>query len=126
MSTTEEILRDTSLPPTQAATLIVEACDSAVSLASEGKQVSNTGDTPGLEDFMWILWSNVLSIAQESDPAQPRLIEILRTLKTSNHKGAAWRIWGSETSWADLPIFGAQARERFNGTFLQRPIRLSI
>jgi hypothetical protein len=117
MNATDIIIEDKSLPPSQTAQYIVEACDAAVAAASEGKTISETDDTPGLEDFLWTLWSNLLNQAQNSEEDHYRLVEIVGCLKRTKQQSSNWRIWGGETSWSELPLFGPVTRENLNGTF---------
>jgi len=104
MSGTSEILADQSYQPIEVSQHIVAACYNAVSEASKNQPPeSSDADTPGLEDFLWQLWNNVLDTAQNSDVGQPRLVEIVRMLKDVEHHGATWRVWGAETNWNELP-----------------------
>lgn len=115
MSQISNTLANQSVEPEEVAHRIVIACDNAISQASKDQLPATDADTPGLEDFLWQLWNDVLDTAQSSDVGQPRLVEIVRLLKGATHHNTTWRIWGAETDWKELPLLGPQARERYNG-----------
>ena len=80
---------------------------------------SNT-DTPGLEAFLYELWSEVVKMAQEDDMYHARLVEILAELKKTGNDELKkterdWRVWGAPASLSELSTFGAVARDAFEG-----------
>ena len=148
-----ELVRDLALSTSGAAARIEELCvyrveeakakvrnpstpgslDSDLSLqqnadapASEGD--AHDSDTPGLESFLYELWSKVMKMAQEDDMYHARLLEILAELKKTGNAELKktendelkkternWRVWGAPASLSELSTFGAVARDAFEG-----------
>lgn len=86
--------------------------------ASEGD--AHDSDTPGLESFLYELWSEVVKMAQEDDMYHARLLEILAELKKTENaelkkSESNWRVWGAPAGLSELSTFGAVARDAFEG-----------
>ncbi|KAL1679325.1 hypothetical protein EV122DRAFT_289694 [Schizophyllum commune] len=118
-----ELVRDLALSTSGAAARIEELCVYRVeeakakntnAPASEG----DANDTPGLESFLYELWSEVVKMAQEDDMYHARLLEILAELKKTENAELKkterdWRVWGAPASLNELSTFGAVARDAF-------------
>ncbi|KAL1661821.1 hypothetical protein GGF50DRAFT_60289 [Schizophyllum commune] len=131
-----ELVRDLALSTSGAAARIEELCvyrveeakaTSTDAPASEG----DAHDTPGLESFLYELWSEVVKMAQEDDMYHARLLEILAELKKTENAElkkteSNWRVWGAPAGLSELSTFGAVARDAFeapkveiNGKFIR-------
>ncbi|KAI5890960.1 uncharacterized protein SCHCODRAFT_02627750 [Schizophyllum commune H4-8] len=118
-----ELVRDLALSTSGTAARIEELCVYRVeeaktkgtdAPASEG----DAKDTPGLETFLYELWSEVVKMAQEDDMYHARLLEILAELKKTENAELKkternWRVWGAPASLSELSTFGAVARDAF-------------
>ncbi|KAL1725702.1 hypothetical protein EV714DRAFT_287720 [Schizophyllum commune] len=140
-----ELVRDLSLSTSGAAARIEELCVYRVKEAKAKQNADATGDasdrntdasdrntdasdsntdTPGLESFLYELWSEVVKMAQEDDMYHARLLEILAELKKTENADlkkteSNWRVWGAPASLSELSTFGAVARDAFEGRFLR-------
>lgn len=110
-------MRDSTIPANEAADKIIAVVSGKPSPSDED---TNTESTLNLEDFLWSFWGYVMKIATRENPGlQGRIIDILGELKKHGKVGfEGMKVWGSDVDWAELPIFGAVARESVNG----RPI----
>ncbi|KAL1752762.1 hypothetical protein FB107DRAFT_292924 [Schizophyllum commune] len=118
-----ELVRDLALSTSGAAARIEELCVFRVEEA-KGKSTDapvsegDANDTPGLESFLYELWSEVVEMAQEDDMYHARLLEILAELKKTENaelkkSESNWRVWGAPASLSELSTFGAVARDAF-------------
>ncbi|TRM67189.1 hypothetical protein BD626DRAFT_485004, partial [Schizophyllum amplum] len=133
----QELVRDLSLSAIGTAARLRELCVLRVEEASKGtteevskearEEVSKgtTGEategssdtptnTPGLEDFLTSLWTEVLAMAQEDEAYHARLLELLAELKAQSNESTPWRVWGSPAALNELSLFGAQVRDLLN------------
>ncbi|TRM67194.1 hypothetical protein BD626DRAFT_485050 [Schizophyllum amplum] len=117
----QELVRDLSLSAIGTAARLRELCVLRVEEASKGTTGEATEgssdtptDTPGLEDFLTSLWTEVLAIAQEDEAYHARLLELLAELKAQSNESTPWRVWGSPAALHELSLFGAQARDLLN------------
>lgn len=120
----QELVRDLSLSAIGTAARLRELCVLRVEEASKGTTGEATEgssdtptDTPGLEDFLTSLWTEVLAIAQEDEAYHARLLELLAELKAQSNESTPWRVWGSPAALNELSLFGAQVRDLLNGTY---------
>jgi hypothetical protein len=110
-----KVLGDPGISPLDASDRLLQLRDENVALASLNIPPGDTKvqDTPGLEGFLWDLWTCVLDIVQESRDSQRRLIDVLRLLKTG--PGGPYCLWRSDTvAWSNLPLLGAVVREEYD------------
>ncbi|KAI0373292.1 hypothetical protein BV20DRAFT_963135 [Pilatotrama ljubarskyi] len=108
-------IHDPSLPPEEVADRILPLCRQALSVAP-ARDRTDDDDTPGLEGFMWTIWGAVVQHAQEDRSAHDRLCSIVYALKAKGSDACeGWHLWGSDFSWADLPVFRLSVREFMNG-----------
>ncbi|TRM67184.1 hypothetical protein BD626DRAFT_535134 [Schizophyllum amplum] len=128
----QELVRDLSLSVIGTAARLRELCVLRVKEASKGitgaESKGTTGeatedtagdsdtptDTPGLENFLTSLWSEVLAMAQEDEAYHARLLELLAELKAQSNESTPWRVWGSPAALNELSLFGTQARDLLN------------
>ncbi|TBU24803.1 hypothetical protein BD309DRAFT_959791 [Dichomitus squalens] len=109
-------IRDQTISPEQAADVIAEQCRQALESAPTNDRVTQQGDTPWLENFLWVFWSKLVELAQEDSSVHDRTAHVLAALKAKGSEGCeGWRVWGSQTSWAELPLLGPVSREEMNG-----------
>ncbi|KAI5823884.1 hypothetical protein K523DRAFT_286030 [Schizophyllum commune Tattone D] len=122
-----ELVRDLALSTSEAAARIEELCVYRVEEAkakvrntsTPGSLDSDTNtDTPGLESFLYEIWSEVVKMAQEDDMYHARLLEILAELKKTENaelkkSESNWRVWGAPAGLSELSTFGAVARDAF-------------
>ena len=110
-------VKDQSLSPEAVASTIVEQCNQCVAGSSgDTGDVTQEGDTPGLESFLWSFWEAFIKLAQEDASTHDRLARILAAVKAKGSQGCdGWLVWSSPTSWSDLPLFGPVTREEMNG-----------
>ncbi|KAI0781351.1 hypothetical protein BD413DRAFT_621372 [Trametes elegans] len=115
----KEAFRDNTLSPEEIADRVVRLCHGAVqaSIAANKQSSTDPNDTPGLEIFLWNVWSALNIAAGEDASTHERIIDILDAIKAKGPPadGENWTIWREHFSWANLPIFGADVREGFNG-----------
>ncbi|RPD59161.1 hypothetical protein L226DRAFT_465266 [Lentinus tigrinus ALCF2SS1-7] len=110
-------VKDQSLTPEEAANKVVEQCAQCVtSLSGNTTEVTQGGDTPGLESFLWSFWEHFVKIAQDDGSMHDRLARILAALKAKGSQGCDdWLVWGSPATWGDLSLFRPVTREEMNG-----------
>jgi hypothetical protein len=116
-----KLLRDETLSPQEKAEQILQYCEHALEDA-HGKSPTGPGepgDTPGLEAFLGILWSELLNAVKDTNEHHSHLVEVVKILKRSDHASLNWRVWGTETTWSKLPCLGMEIREDFNGTHFE-------
>ncbi|TFK88774.1 hypothetical protein K466DRAFT_575178 [Polyporus arcularius HHB13444] len=115
-------VKDHLLSPEETATKVVAQCNQCIAGSIDNVDVTQEGDTPGLEEFLWSFWSGFLNIAEDDASMHDRLARILAALKAKESQGCdGWIIWGEDSHWGELPLFGPVSREAMNGwnTFLQ-------
>ncbi|RDX52707.1 hypothetical protein OH76DRAFT_1399963 [Lentinus brumalis] len=115
-------VEDHLLSPEEIATTVVAQCNQCIASSTGNADVTQEGDTPGLEGLLWSFWSGLLNIAEDDASMHDRLARILAALKTKDSQGCAgWIIWGEGSHWGELPLFGPVSREGMNGpnAFLQ-------
>ncbi|KAI0692984.1 hypothetical protein C8T65DRAFT_70534 [Cerioporus squamosus] len=110
-------VKDQSLSPDDAATKVVEQCNQCVANSSgNSADVTQEGDTPGLEAFLWSFWTRFLEIAKDDASMHGRLAHTLAALKAKDSQGCGgWLIWGEPAAWGKLSLFGPVSREEMNG-----------
>ena len=76
------------------------------------------GDLSRFEEGLNALWYNILSAAEKTPhDQQDKLVDVMRAIKGMPepvHEGKKIEIWGQETRWDELPMFGALTRERLD------------
>ncbi|KAH6961990.1 hypothetical protein BKA56DRAFT_636981 [Ilyonectria sp. MPI-CAGE-AT-0026] len=76
------------------------------------------GDLAKVEDELATLWSAVLTAAEQTPhQQQDRLVQVVHAIKEMPqpvHESKKLEIWGEEKHWNQLPLFGANARERLD------------
>ncbi|KAL9124556.1 MAG: hypothetical protein Q9217_006121 [Psora testacea] len=86
-------------------------------LAAPIEELYDAGEVSEAEGSLWETWQIFNSIVTQiphDDPAQMKLVELLKGLKQRPTQGERPReIWGLSL-WADLPMFGAVVREIWN------------
>ncbi|GJE94470.1 DUF3632 domain-containing protein [Phanerochaete sordida] len=109
-------VKDISVPPVQVADKIVSLLRDGLKDHAENGSINDTGDTPGLEGFLWCFWGKLLTLVTREEPGlQGRVILILQELKTRGKTGfEGMTIWSRPMDWNDLPLFGAVSRENIN------------
>ncbi|KAK5995193.1 hypothetical protein PT974_03591 [Cladobotryum mycophilum] len=69
------------------------------------------------EEVIWATWTFILNVVKKipiDDERLQFLVSVVGKLKTKSRQTV--EIWGSNTNvWKDLPLFGAVAREAWNG-----------
>ncbi len=109
-------VEDHLLSPEETATTVVAQCNQCIASSTGNADVTQEGDTPGLEGFLWSLWSGFLNIAEDDASMHDRLARILTALKTKDSQGCdGWIIWGEGSHWGELCLFGPVSREGMNG-----------
>ncbi|KAI8652007.1 hypothetical protein NCS56_01417300 [Fusarium sp. Ph1] len=97
----------------------VSAQDAAQKLADPSRTAFvKDGDLSRFEEELNALWSNILSAAEKTPHGQQdKLVDVMRAIKGMPepvHEGKKIEIWGQETRWDQLPMFGALTRERLD------------
>ena len=116
-------VQDQSLSPQQAADEVAKQCKQFIRPASSHGSSTQDDDKGEAEDkdsrveaFFWPLWNEVLRLAQEDVSMHDRLALIMAALKARGSEGCeGWKLWGAETDWSKLPVFGLASREEMNG-----------
>ncbi|WAO96229.1 Hypothetical protein NCS54_01389600 [Fusarium falciforme] len=76
------------------------------------------GDLSRFEEELNALWNNILSAAEKTPhDQQDKLVDVMRAIKgmpEPDHEGKKIEIWGQETRWDQLPMFGSLTRERLD------------
>ena len=113
-------VREETIAASGAADRIIALCTKCVTDTAQD-DFGDEDSTPGLEDFLWAFWEEVFHEIVSSEPKlHDRLIDTLKNIKRRGKAGAeGWRVWGTDMSWEDLPLFGAVARENFNGSHIR-------
>ncbi|KAJ4218082.1 hypothetical protein NW759_008677 [Fusarium solani] len=97
----------------------VSAQEAAQKLADPSRTAFvKDGDLSRFEEELNALWNNILSVAEKTPhDEQDKLVDVMRAIKGMPepvHEGKKIEVWGQETRWDQLPMFGALARERLD------------
>jgi hypothetical protein len=82
--------------------------------------VTGRSEQPQLESYFWKAWASVTHLATETPhEEQEPLVEIVRAIQkqnvTDSEVTTEIEIWNAKMKlWQDMPLFGAQAREKWN------------
>ncbi|KAI0831723.1 hypothetical protein BC628DRAFT_1407356 [Trametes gibbosa] len=110
---------DQTLASEEVARRIVALCRRAVNETLQPDVPRSNGprkETPGLSDFLWSFWSDLVGIAKMDVNLHDRLASIVEVIKHEGTSGCAdWTLDGDDFDWNDLPLFGLVARENMNG-----------
>ncbi|KAL1742652.1 hypothetical protein HDZ31DRAFT_83972 [Schizophyllum fasciatum] len=110
-----DLVRDLSLSPSTAAARIEELCIARVQEASakaaNDADANHDAGTPGLESFLYDLWSAVIHMAEEDEAHHARLLDLLAELKKT--KKQDWRVYSTPASLSELSTFGWIVRDFF-------------
>ncbi|KAF4457099.1 hypothetical protein F53441_887 [Fusarium austroafricanum] len=94
----------------------VSADDAAQRLA--GPALEALQNDQGYEDKLNNLWLDVFTAAEQTPHGeQGKLVETLQAIKNmpqANETGKKIVVWGEETQWNELPMFGGLAREQLD------------
>lgn len=102
------------------------AADGAISVEETAQKLAaparnafeKDGDLAKVEDELATLWSAVLTAAEQTPHhQQDRLVQVVQAIKEMPqpvHESKKLEIWGEEQRWNQLPLFGANARERLD------------
>jgi hypothetical protein len=95
---------DPSMPAASAAEFLVASAASAFAAA----------DSEAAEGALWDMWNEVVQYASQT-PAHEldRVIEVL-TAVADLEEPATFEIWGNQTTWKELPLFGPVIRENWD------------
>lgn len=97
----------------------VSAQEAAEKLADPSRTAFvKDGDLSRFEEELDALWNNILSAAEKTPhDEQDKLVDVMRAIKGMSepvHEGKKIEIWGRETRWDELPLFGGLTRERLD------------
>lgn len=113
------LLADDSASAQDAASKIASPCINAIEKGEDPSKIEHELNT---------MWSAILTAAEQTPhDRQDKLVQIMHAIKAlspSGEKSKKFVVWDNETSWDELPLFGAAARERldvgmFRSTFSQ-------
>lgn len=119
------LLSDSNIPLDSVIAALVAQCNDALQKArlakdSQPNSGSTSKNTPGLGDFLWYLWEDVIRLAQEDVSTHGRLIEFMWRVKGLGSEGCDdWVVWEGRSNWGELPLFGPHARKNFNGELFE-------
>ncbi|RTE84063.1 hypothetical protein BHE90_001409 [Fusarium euwallaceae] len=97
----------------------VSAQEAAQKLADPSRTAFvKDGDLSRFEEELYALWNNILSAAEKTPhDQQDKLVDVMRAIKDMPepvHEGKKLKIWGGETRWDELPMFGPLTREQLD------------
>jgi hypothetical protein len=97
------------------------AHQTALSISSFFRLLAASPSSPDvdLEPYLWsspdALWPTLISYCQGQEERAVQLLVELAQMDGKQDEDRQEEVWGKPFRWRELPLFGAELRERFNG-----------
>ncbi|KAL6914804.1 hypothetical protein FSST1_012564 [Fusarium sambucinum] len=105
----KDLLADDSVSAQDAARKITSSCITAI---------EKNEDASKIEDELYNLWPGILTAAEQTPhDRQDKLVQVMQAIKElapSGDKAKKIVVWGNETRWDALPLFGSTARDELD------------